>query len=170
VLANQTLVVLGSLAAAIAHLHAQSDEPAALLVGAWRLVSHQQRLADGTTRDHPLSVGYLRYTDTGYMCAALMNPSRPKWNVARPLTMTTDDSEASSALAGFDGYCSAVEIKADGSVSHHVEVLARPNLVGTVRKRWFNFMGRNRVALRVDGAELLPPVVEQTLVWARVQK
>jgi len=164
------LVVLGALVGASVHPHAQSDDPATLLIGTWRLVSHQQRLADGTTRDHPLSVGYLMYTDTGHMCAALMNPSRPKWNVAKPPTMTTDQSEALSAIAGFDGYCSAVEIKADGSVLHHVEVSARPNLVGTVRKRWFTFQGRHRVSLRVDGAELLPPVVEQTLVWERVQK
>ena len=48
------------------------------LAGAWRLVSWTERLADGTTRQVPLSVGYLIYSDTSRMCDTIMNPNRPK--------------------------------------------------------------------------------------------
>ena len=53
---------------------------AAQLLGAWRFVSDQQRLPDGTTRRSPQwgphGVGYLIYSDKRVMCAMLANPDR----------------------------------------------------------------------------------------------
>ena len=46
------------------------------------------------------------------MCGVLMDPDRPKWNVANPNRITTNESEALSAITGFDGYCSTVEVHA----------------------------------------------------------
>ena len=42
-------------------------------IGMWRLVSWPQRLADGTTRQTPLSASYIIYTDTPvrFACAGL---------------------------------------------------------------------------------------------------
>ena len=98
------VLVLGALSTTS---YAQSqDEVAKQFVGMWRLVSWPQRLADGTTRQNPLRVSYIIYTDR----------------------------------------------------------------VGIDRKRWFKFEGPNRVALRVDTAELNPPVVESPLIWERVTK
>ena len=93
--------------------HAQSqDDVAQRFVGMWRLVSYSLRLADGTTKPSPLSVGYVIYTGTNRMCGVLMDPDRPKWNVANPNRITTNESEALSAITGFDGYCSTVEVHA----------------------------------------------------------
>ena len=51
------------------------------LVGAWRLVSTEQRLTDGTVRPSPIygpnGTGYLMYSATGRMCVILVNPDRP---------------------------------------------------------------------------------------------
>jgi hypothetical protein len=149
--------------------HAQSAaDVARQFIGTWRLVSWTQRLADGTTRPDPRNVGYLIYSDAGYMCYGSMAANRPPW--------TSDSSptgaEAVATMgAPYNAYCARVEVHADeGFVLHHVEVDKSPNMIGRTRKRWFTFQGQNRVALRMDPSELSPPVVESTLLWERVQK
>ena len=156
---------------------AQSPEEAAIakqLTGMWRLVSFQQRLADGTTRQNPLSVGYIVYADVGRMCYVSMDPDRPKWNMGGkrdPVGYAPTPDEASSAIAGLGAYCAAVEVHAkEGFVLHRVEVDRIPNMVGATRKRWFTFEGPDRVVLTVDPAENTPPVVETRLTWERVPK
>jgi Lipocalin-like domain len=163
-------VMLGALGVDVTPVIAQSEDGIAKqFVGMWRLVSTSVHRADGTSRPSRLSVGYIIYTDTNRMCAALMDPARPKWSTASPYANTTSESEALSAITGFDGYCSTIEVHAkEGFVVHNVEVAIRPNLVSKPRKRWFKFDGPNRVTLRVDPAELSPPVTEFSLTWERV--
>jgi hypothetical protein len=150
--------------------HAQPQDDVSIakqFVGMWRLVSWPQRLADGTTRQNPIRIAYIIYTDTGYMCFVGMNQNRPRW---KSETAPTPE-EALSGITGFGAYCSTVEIHAkEGFVVHHVEIDSIPNIVGRARKRWFTFQGPNRVALRIDPPENNPPVVESTLIWERVQK
>jgi lipocalin-like protein len=163
-----TFVLLNSMS------YAQSqDDIAKQFVGMWRLVSWPERLADGTTRQNPLSVAYLIYTDTGHMCYVTMKPNRPRWKSANAPT----PEEALSAFPGSYGYCATVEIHAkEGFVIHHVEIDTVPNFVGTDRKRWFAFQGPNRVSLRLDKPASprinspTSPVVESTLIWERVVK
>jgi len=152
----------------IAQAQSKNDEAlASRFVGMWRLVSWTQRLADGTTRQNPLSVAYLIYTDTDRMCYVAMNPDRPKWKTPTAPT----ESEALSGINGVGAYCAKVEIHASqGFVLHHVEIDRVPNNLGITRKRWFTFEGPNRVSLRIDAAETIPPVVESTLIWERVTK
>ena len=149
--------------------HAQSQEDVALageFVGMWRLVSWTLRLADGTTRPDPRSVGYIVYTDTGRVCYVNIDPNRPKWTSETAPTA----EEAISGIMGLRAYCGRVEVHAgEGFVVHHIDVDPVPNAVGQDRKRWFRFEGRNRLVLRVDPPELVPPIVESTLVWERVQ-
>jgi hypothetical protein len=165
---------LVGISTAVAQRNNQSKADAAMMkqfVGMWRLVGNRQRLADGTIRQGTLTVGYIIYTDTNRMCAVDMNPHPPKWTVENPNWNTTKESEALSAMSGFDAYCATVEINAqEAFVLHHVEVAAKPNLIGTTRKRSFTFEGPNRILLRIDSAELQAPVVEYTLSWERVQK
>ena len=171
-----TVVVIGAtlsvLGPAASNARAQSgDAVAKRFIGTWRLLSNTERLADGTTRPRPNSVGNIIYTADGHMCAALMDPNRRKWNVSNPNAGTSNPQEALSAVAGFDGYCSRVEVNTQGGfVLHHVEVSIRPNLVGATRKRFFQFDGPNRVKLSVDPQELTAPAVEQTLTWERVTR
>ena len=137
-------------------------------VGTWRLVSWTQRLADGTTRPDPRNVGYLIYSDAGYMCYASMAANRPLW--ASDNSPTGAEAVATMG-APLNAYCARVEVRADeGYVLHHVQVDKSPNMVGRTRKRWFTFQGPNRLALRMDPSELAAPVVESTLLWERIQK
>ena len=133
-------------------------------IGIWRLVSWTQEYDDGTTRQEPRSESYLIYTDTGHMCWVAMDPLRPKW--------TADPTEADelAAFRGLGTYCATVEINADeGYVIHHVEIARSPNAVGIERKRWFEFDGPDRLNLRVEPTENVPPLVESALVWERVK-
>jgi hypothetical protein len=141
------------------------DDVAKQLLGIWRLVSWEQRLADGTARQAPNSVGYIIYTDTGHMCYVGMNPNRPKW-----ASRTPTESEALSAITGLGAYCGTVEFHTkEGFILHRVEIERSPNNVGTLRKRWFTFHSPDRVSLRVDEPELIAPIVESVLTWERVR-
>jgi hypothetical protein len=134
-------------------------------VGAWRLVSWTQRMADGTTRAGVADTGSIVYTDAGRMCAVLQNSKRQKWS-GPPKTV----EEAVARTSGSVSYCARVEVHAkEGFVLHHVDVDFNPSSVGIVRKRWFTFDGPNRLALSVDRGELANDVQESVLVWERIK-
>jgi hypothetical protein len=130
-LRHLTLAIVGACAVSFNPAHntwlearAQSTDDAAIekqLIGMWRLVSYRQRLADGTTRQSPLSVGYIIYTDVGRMCYVSMDPDRPKWNMGGkrdPLGYVPTPAEASSGIAGLGAYCVAVEVHAKEGFVH----------------------------------------------------
>jgi hypothetical protein len=145
------------------------DEIAKQFVGMWRQVSRPQRLADGTTRQNPLSVAYVIYTDADHMCYVAMDPNRPRWKSAT--APTAEEALSGIGTTGFNAYCASVEIHAkEGFVVHHVEIEKSPNIIGRDRKRWFTFEGTNRLKLRIDTPELTSPVVEDTLILERVVK
>ena len=143
-----------------------SDEVATQFVGTWSLVSWVSELEDGTTRQDPRSVGYIMYSDTGHMCYLSMDPDRPEWGTWSDPT----GSEARSAIMGIGAYCGRVEVDAGrGIVFHHVEVEKVPNNVGVTRRRHYEFLPPDRLALSVEDREDLPPeVVRVRLVWQRV--
>ena len=128
---------------------ADAEDLARSLVGAWRLVSTQQRLSDGSTRPSPLygpdGVGYLHYSASGRMCAVLMDPHRAAWKSRGRYEVNEQH----------------------GFVIHHVEMDVVPNSAGTDLKRYVSLEG-NRLTLRP--AESFPGgVVEYTLTWERVE-
>jgi len=138
-----------------------ADAPA--LVGAWRLVSWDERLDDGTMRRNPRTVGSLMYSDSGRMCGVIMDPNRPGWR-GRP-----QDAEVRVAWDGLVTYCGNYEVHAsEGFVVHHVDIEKSPSLIGIDRKRWFTFEGPNRLVLRVDPAENQGTTAESRLTWERV--
>lgn len=147
----------------------RSGSVAERFVGAWRLVSWEERLPDGTVRPNriigPKGVGSIMYTDSGRMCAMLMNPERPAWKSQG----TPQDAEVRSAFDGFVAYCGTYEInERKGYVIHHVEMDKAPNIVGTDRRRSFVFSG-NRLSLTLPS----PPragATQSTLLWERVVK
>lgn len=144
-----------------------SDEAAmARLVGVWTLVHWEETLKDGSTRGHPVTDGRIIYTDIGQMCAVVMDPKRPKWQSPSP---TPEEALAGMDSGVFYAYCASAEVHADeGYALHHVFIDKIPNNVGVVRKRWFEFLGPDRIQLRIDPAELRDPVVKSELIWERV--
>jgi len=85
------------------------------------------------------------------MCAAGMNPERPKWtNPAKP---TRD--ELASAAGGYGSYCGTYEVDVQRKqVVHHVQVDLDPNEVGVDLVRTYVFEGTR---LKLTGTEGLEP-------------
>ena len=164
------LVALVFLLGASPMSHGQSDDPVAKrFVGMWTQSSWTEKLMDGTTRQNPLSVAHLIYTDNGRMCYVSMAPNRSAWTSAA----APSEAEALSGMGNraFYAYCATVEVHAkEGFVLHHVDIDKIPNVVGRTRKRWFTFATPNKLVLRIDDTELAAPVVESTLVWERVER
>lgn len=119
-----------------------------------------------STRDKILRVQPI-YTNSGHMCFVAMNPKRPKWK--SQISPTAEEMVSALSDGGFYAYCGTVEVHAqEGFVVHHIEIDKVPNLVGTTRKRWFEFEGPNRLRLRIDSPPA--PIVESALVWERLQE
>jgi len=162
---------IGVLALSVLPLSAQGQaELEKQLVGAWRLVSATQKLANGSTRPSPAygphQAGFMIYTDTHLMCSVNVNQDRPKW--ASPGAPT--EAEMKVAFAGFGAYCATYSVNAEEkSVTHHVQFDKSPNAAGTDRKRFFTLEG-NRLILKIDPKENPGDVVENTIIWERVAK
>ncbi len=134
-------------------------------VGAWRLVSWTERLADGTTRQAATDVGYLMFADGGRMCATLANSKRAGWSGA---ARTVD--EAVARTTGYVSYCAQFEVHTqEGFVTYTEDLDINPRTVGIVRKRWFTFDGPDHLKLTIDAAERGANLQDSSLIWERVR-
>jgi len=136
------------------------------IVGTWKLISAEDTLKDGTKRPFfgPRGQGFLMYSADGYMCAALMDPDRPKWkNLAKP-TM----EEKASAFDGFYSYCGRYEVDAGNNCLIHLpEVSSGLDYVGTRQLRPYRFEG-SRMILS-DRQQDDPEVASWEIVWEKVR-
>lgn len=160
------LTLLAPISPAQAQERLSDDEALERLVGVWTLVDWDETLEDGSIRKHPVTDGRIIYTDIGEMCAVVMDPRRAKWESPVP---TPEEALAGMNSRVFYAYCATAEMHAaEGYALHHVFIDKIPNNVGAVRKRWFEFLGPDRIRLRIDSAELRAPVVRSELIWERV--
>ncbi len=135
-------------------------------VGTWRLVSFETRSEDGQV-SYPQGknpVGYIIYSEDGYMAVAIMSANRRKFT-AKDLKKGSTEVKAAAADT-YTSYCGRYEIQKD-AIIHHPEVSLFPNWVGVKLKRLFRFEG-NRLSLST-----LPLVVDgiqqySHLIWERV--
>jgi hypothetical protein len=110
------------------------------LLGTWRLLSWENRSADGDVT-HPLgpgAVGYLTYTADGYMFVVLMRAGRAAFG-ADDLLAGSDD-ELAAAAASYISYAGTYELRAT-TVVHHVRASLFPNWVGTDQERLVEWDG-----------------------------
>ena len=137
-------------------------------VGAWKLISFEQRTTAGEVT-HPMGehpVGRLTYDAQGLMSAQLMLPVRPKFEAPSKAR-----GSAEQKIAAFDGYIAyygtyTVDV-ARRTVIHHVEASLYPNWVGSEQRRLFEF-SEGRLILRVVNGSG-GPGTEGRLVWERVK-
>ena len=104
------------------------------LVGTWRLVSSEAVAADGRV-SYPLghnAIGYITYTEDGYMSVSMMSANRPNHAAADPLGGT--DAEKIAAAETYLSYCGRYEVQGD-RVFHHIDVAFLPNRTGTTQER-----------------------------------
>jgi hypothetical protein len=136
------------------------------LVGTWRLLSWENRSADGTI-SYPLGpqpVGLIIYTDDGYMSVAIMRADREPFAAGDLLAGSSE--EKARAAESYVSYCGRYEFRGD-FVTHHVELSLFPNWSGVDQERLVAVTG-DRLTLRTR--PLLLNGIEQSarLVWERV--
>jgi hypothetical protein len=135
-------------------------------VGAWRLVSLEMRQPDGRV-GYPLghdAVGFIMYTEDGYMSVAMMSAGRPKFAAGDIRRGTVEEKVA--AADTYVSYCGRYEIR-DDRIIHHIAVSFFPNWIAMDQQRVFKFDGRR---LSLSTLPFLADGVQQTghLIWERV--
>lgn len=137
-----------------------------LFVGTWRLLSIEMRQPDGQV-SYPLgrdAVGYILYTEDGYMSVAMMSSGRPRFSGGDIRRGTTEEKVA--AADTYISYCGRYEIR-DDRIVHHIAVSFFPNWIGVEQERVFEFHGSQ---LSLSTPPFLADGVQQTahLTWERV--
>ena len=104
------------------------------LVGGWRLVSWENRAADGQI-NYPMGtdpIGYLLYTADDRFSITISRRGRTGFAAGDLLSGTTE--EQARAVEGFVAYAGRYSFHGD-RVVHHVELSLFPNWVGTDQER-----------------------------------
>jgi Lipocalin-like domain len=104
------------------------------LVGGWRLVSWENRAADGQVT-YPMGtdpIGYLLYTADGRFSITISRRGRARSAAGDLLGGTTE--EQARAVEGFVAYAGRYSFHGD-RVIHHVELSLFPNWVGSDQDR-----------------------------------
>jgi hypothetical protein len=159
-------IILGGLAVArhsfADQVHGSRDAQAQF-VGAWKLVSTEEKLKDGSSRPYqdvgPNGRGYLIYTADGHMCAELTGADRSKWNV--PAT----SAQKVAALDSFSAYCGRYEVDTVNHIMwHYPEIALDPSFVGTKHRRPYRFEG-NRL---IFSDKQMPEEGDETVDWWKI--
>jgi hypothetical protein len=137
------------------------------LVGAWRLVSWENRAADGQVT-YPMgtdALGYLLYTADGRFSVTISRRDRAGFAAGDLLGGTT--KEQARAVQGFVAYTGRYSFHGD-RVIHHVELSLFPNWVGSDQQRWVELAG-DRLTLSASPLLLGGKRQVPRLVWERVE-
>jgi hypothetical protein len=137
------------------------------LIGTWRLVSWENRsVVDGEV-SYPLgkdAVGYIMYSQNGYMSVAIMRPDRAKFAAGDLLRASVE--ERAQAAGTYVSYCGRYEFRGD-TVVHRVELSLFPNWIGVEQERLVEVTGER---LMLSTRPILLGGVQRTahLIWERV--
>ena len=137
------------------------------LVGTWRLVSFEMRDEDDnvTYPYGPDAVGYILYSDDGYMAVEMMAAHRAHFAAGDTLGGT--DAERAQAAATYRSYCAQWEFLGD-RVLHHFRASLYPNRTDTVEERYVDYHG-NRMTLSTAPQHSAGKPRRNFLVWERVE-
>jgi hypothetical protein len=136
------------------------------LVGVWRLLSWENRSADGTI-DYPLgreAMGLIIYTEDGYMSVAIGRAERKPFSAGDLLEGSRE--EKAGAAASYVSYCGRYDFRGD-SVVHHVELSLFPNWIGLDQERLFDVSG-DVLTLRTRPMPMGGADRSAHVVWERV--
>lgn len=145
--------------------HAWKAVPAEL-VGTWKLISVETRMADGSCHasfgQNP--EGYLIYSSEGMMCVTMQWAGRQPFACAS--AREASQAEKASVSDLFSSYAGRYEVlAAERMVVHHIEISSYPNWNGVQQQRVY----------QIDGDQLTlhnpQPIAGGTsyLVWRRVK-
>ena len=140
-----------------------AEEARAALLGAWRLLSLQRVLPDGTV-EYPLgpdAIGQLVYTESGRMSAQLVRPGQPPFTSED--TRAATDEEIVTAWHNYAGYYGTYRIDVDAqAVIHEIQASWMPTRAGTAGVRRYRSDG-DLLHLEADGPQGTSRVTWQKL-------
>jgi len=156
------LQVMGSQPSALA-----AQDPRALLVGSWVLVSREDRTADGSIVPEPAlgpdPMGFLVYDGRGNMAVQLMRRSRGA-GADTPAQAGTGNSGSAD---GYDAYFGTYSVDVEAhAITHHLVGALLPRDVGKSLARHFQVSATElRLWFETEGSS--GQRVVRTLVWRR---
>lgn len=138
------------------------------LVGTWLLVSWETRYEDGR-RIYPMgedALGFLVYSDDGYIAATLSRRNRSPFRTGEMLT-----ADVAEKAQGWDSYFSYVGrySVADGKVTHHIEASQYPNWAGDDQVRVVA-LDDNRLVLATPTQTARRGRQTSHLIWSRLPR
>lgn len=139
------------------------------LIGVWKLVSYEFRLADGILI-RPMGQGVrgiLIYDATGYMALQVIDPERPRFASEDWMSGTAD--EIKSAWEGVVAYYGTFKVLEErGMIVHHVQGSSFPNWTGIDREQLFELADERlkllTLPMKMGGEQLVGQ-----LVWQKVK-
>jgi len=130
-------------------------------VGAWKLISWRHINLKGvvTYPCGPHPIGYLLYTQDGYMATEVMDPDRHLRDTSLPpervLSETLPEKERLNDQVTFLAYCGTYSYSIqEEMMTHSVKASSIPSWVGKDQSRHFEFKNGN-LFLTHKGAEII---------------
>jgi hypothetical protein len=149
-------------------LQSAPSAQAPAVIGTWKLISYETETPDGK-RTFPLGQdveGLAVYLPNGRVSIQFMKRDRPRFESGDAWRGTFEEERA--AFRGFFSYAGRYTLdQARSLVTHHLEIAAAPNYVGTDLVRTFAIAG-NRLTLKTPQRQLAGQTSSSTLVWERV--
>jgi hypothetical protein len=142
------------------------------LVGAWKLVSYEERPVDGSRSFYPMRenpMGIIMYTPDGYMSAQLMKPGRKPFASGDWFKGSPEDygREATTYIA-YSGPFRVNEEK--GTLTHSMLVSLFPNWIGQTQPRAVKIEGDTLHLSSVSTIQSGGKTVTSYLQWKRAEK
>jgi len=107
------------------------------LIGAWKLVSYEERPVDGSPSFYPMSehpMGIIMYTPDGFMSAQLMHPDRNPFASGDWFDGT--DNEYKEEASSYIAYSGPFHVdEQNGTLTHSMFVSLFPNWTGQTQPR-----------------------------------
>ena len=142
------------------------------LIGAWKLVSYEEKPVDGSPSFYPMSeqpMGIIMYTPDGYMSAQLSKPDRKPFASGDWFKGSDDDykQEASTYIAYTGEFHVAEEAR---TLTHSMFISLFPNWIGQTQPRVVKIEGDDLYLQTASPIESGGKKVNSYLKWKRVEK
>lgn len=138
------------------------------IVGSWKLKSFQFNDANGGVV-FPLgedALGYMIYTQEGYMASQLMAANRTPYRDANPSRPT--EEEAVASITSYFSYAGKFDVDAaTGLLTHKIDVSLYPNWTGECQPRRVIFRGEDLELGSTTPVSLYGSEVTTTIIWTR---
>jgi hypothetical protein len=142
------------------------------LIGAWKLVSYEEKPVDGSPPFYPLSekpMGIIMYTPDGYMSAQLMKPGRKPFASGDWFKGSPEDygREATTYIA----YSGEFHVDEEAQkLTHSMFVSLFPNWIGQTQPRVVKIEGDSLYLSTANPIESSGRTVNSYLHWKRAGK